>query len=174
MPMLGDLKIGQGCRRRELCNLRWAAVDLEKRVIHIVNVAEAGEVTKSRKNRTVPMHSVVSDLLTRLWADVPKMVVAGQVAPKSLYAFTWSGGAPFKPDWVTHAFARQVKKARIAHCTMYDLRRNFSTIAQRAGVDKYTVENLGGWSVVSVVERHYTGDVSAVHRKAMDRIAGIA
>ena len=29
----------------------------------------------------------------------------------------------------------------------------------------------GGWSVVSVVEKHYTGDVSAAHRRAVTRIA---
>ena len=102
------------------------------------------------------------------------MVVAGQVVPKPVYVFTWPNGDAYKPNWVTQAFARLVKKAGIAHCTMHDLRRSFSTIAQRAGVDKYTVKDLGGWSVVSVVERHYTGDVSSVHREAMDRIAGIA
>ena len=62
----------------------------------------------------------------------------------------------------------------IAHCTLHDLRRSFSTIAQRRGVDKYTVKDLGGWSVVSVVEKHYTGDVSEVHRAAMRKIAGTA
>jgi len=72
---------------------------------------------------------------------------------------------------VTHEFARLVKRAGTAHCTPHDLRRSFSTLAQRAGVDKYTVKDLGGWSVVSVVEKHYTGDVSEAHRRAMKRIA---
>ena len=58
--------------------------------------------------------------------------------------------------------------------SLHDLRRSFSTLAQRAGVDKYTVKDLGDWSVVSVVEKHYTGDVQEVHRRAMDRIAGTA
>ena len=62
----------------------------------------------------------------------------------------------------------------IASCTLHDLRRLLSTLAQRAGVDKYTVKDLGGWSEVSVVERHYTGDVSEAHRIAMERIAETA
>ena len=37
--------------------------------------------------------------------------------------------------------------------------------------NEYTVKDLGGWSVVSVVEKHYTGDVSQAHRKAMEQIA---
>jgi hypothetical protein len=36
-----------------------------------------------------------------------------------------------------------------------------------------TVPNLGGWSSATVVQRHYTGDISEVHRKAMDLIAGV-
>ena len=164
----------QGMRRKELCNLRWTAVDLQTRDLHVVNVPEAGEFTKSRKNRTVPMDSRVHQLLAEMWATVPKIVEAGEARPQLPYVFTWPDGTPFKPDWATHAFSRLVKKAKVKHCTLHDLRRSFSTIAQRAGVDKYTVKDLGGWSVVSVVERHYTGDVSGVHRKAMDRIAGVA
>jgi len=67
-----------------------------------------------------------------------------------------------------------VALAGIAHCALHDLRRSFSTLAQRAGVDRYTVKDLGGWSVVSVVEKHYTGDVSEAHRRAMAKIAETA
>jgi integrase len=72
---------------------------------------------------------------------------------------------------LTHEFARVVKRAGVTHCTLHDMRRSFSTLAQRAGVDKYTVKDLGGWSVVSVVEKHYTGDLLDVQRKAMQKIA---
>jgi hypothetical protein len=51
------------------------------------------------------------------------------------------------------------------------MRRSFSTPAQRKGVDKYMVKDLGGWSAVSVVERHYTGEAPEAVQKAMDRIA---
>jgi integrase len=80
---------------------------------------------------------------------------------------------PIKPNWLTREFGRLVKKAGIAACTIHDLRRSWSTLAQRAGIDRFTVKDLGGWSSVSVVERHYTGDVSVTHRRAMDKIAGV-
>jgi integrase len=75
---------------------------------------------------------------------------------------------------LTHEFGRVVKRAGITHYTLHDLRGSFSTLAQRAGVDKYTVKDLGGWSVVSVVEKHYTGDLLEVQRKAMQQIAKTA
>ena len=88
--------------------------------------------------------------------------------------FGWPNGTQYKADWVTREFSRLVRKAGVDHCTLHDLRRSFSTLARRTGLDRYTVKDLGGWSVVSVVERHYTGDVSEVHRKAMQKIAGTA
>ncbi|MBT3199119.1 MAG: tyrosine-type recombinase/integrase [Phycisphaerales bacterium] len=80
-------------------------------------------------------------------------------------------GRPFKPDWVTHEFVRLRKRTTVAHCTFHDLRRSFSTLAQRRGVDRNIVKDLGGWSVVSVLEKHYTGEMFEAHRRAMDMIA---
>ncbi len=37
-------------------------------------------------------------------------------------------------------------------------------------MDKHTVKDLGSWSCVSVVERHYTGDISDANRAAMIKI----
>ena len=42
------------------------------------------------------------------------------------------------------------------------------------GQTRCTVKDLGRWSVVSVVEKHYTGDVLEVHRRPMQKIAGSA
>ena len=54
------------------------------------------------------------------------------------------------------------------------LKKPKSLLTGCVGVDKYTVKDLGGWSVVSVVENHFTGDVSEVHRRAMELIANSA
>ena len=172
----GLLVVGyrQGLRRKELVNLRWSAVDLERRVLHVVNVIEAGELTKSRKNRSLPMHPAAHDVLSEMWAQTPKKLEGGTVHPMGPHVFTWPNGKPLKLDWVSREFARLASKAAIPPCTLHDLRRSFSTLAQRAGVDKYTVKDLGGWSEVSVVEKHYTGEVADVYRRAMDRIAGTA
>lgn len=161
----------QGLRRTELVNLRWHAIDLDNEAVHVVNVIEAGELTKSRRNRTVPMHPAVHVALSRLYKATPKVVKDGKAATKSVYVFTWPDGRPYTVHWVSHEFRRLVKKAGIGYCTLHDLRRSFATLAQRVGVDKYTVKDLGGWSTVSVVEGYYTGDVKEAHRKAMKKIA---
>ena len=79
-----------------------------------------------------------------------------------------------KNDWVSRRFREVRETARAPYCTIHDLRPSWSTLAQRAGIDKVTVKDLGGWSEVSVVERHYTGGVSKVHRRPMKRLAEAA
>ncbi len=80
-------------------------------------------------------------------------------------------GQAFRRDWITHWFNGLVKDAGIPYCSLHDLRRSFSTLCQRAGIDRHIVKDLGGWSCVAVVERHYTGDIAPIHRQAMARVA---
>lgn len=66
-----------------------------------------------------------------------------------------------------------VEGTKISHCALHDLRRSWSTIMQRSGIDRSTVKEMGGWSSITVVERHYTGEVPEVHQQAMERVAAI-
>jgi integrase len=160
----------QGLRRNEATRLRWFAVDLEGGVLHVLNNAEAAEFTKSRKNRTLPMHPTVKRELKALRKDIPTVVKDGRAEPKYPHLFTWPDGSPYLGDWVSHEFSRIAERAKV-DCTFHDLRRSFSTLAQRAGVDRNVIRDLGGWSSVKVLERHYLGEIPTVHKQAMQRIA---
>jgi integrase len=160
----------EGLRRNELINLRWAAVDFEASLLRVVNIASEGELTKSRKNRVIPLHPKAKQALADLYAETPKRIESGRVVTTIPHAFTWPNGQTYKPDWVTRSFKALVKKAGIVYCTPHDLRRSFSTIAQRAGVDRSIVKDLGGWSEISVLEKHYTGEMQEAHQRAMDMI----
>ena len=164
----------QGLRRGELVQLRWDAVDLESGILHVVNVPKAGELTKSRKNRSLPPHPRAREAMQGLWAKTPKKIDNGQAVSAHTYVFCWPNGEPFKHGWASRQFTDLVGKAKIAPCSLHDCRRSFSTLAQRAGIDRNTVKDLGGWSALSVVEKHYTGEVPEVFERAMAQIAKAA
>lgn len=109
-----------------------------------------------------------------MYDQTPKRIDGQRIVPKFSHVFTWPDGKRYKGDWVTRTFTALAKKAGVRYCTPHDLRRSFSTIAQRAGVDRSIVKDLGGWSDISTLERHYTGDISEAHRRAMERIAQTA
>ncbi|MCX5653331.1 MAG: hypothetical protein NTY65_01570 [Planctomycetota bacterium] len=75
-------------------------------------------------------------------------------------------------------FAQQVKacdnptlKALLEVGYRQGLRRNELVNLRWVAVDWNLVRDLGGWSSVTVVERHYTGDVAQAYRQAMDLVA---
>ena len=166
----------QGLRRTELCNLRWQGpngeplVDLENDVLRVINRPEAGELTKNRRNRAIPLHPEAGEALQSLWDKTDKAISGGREVPKHPHVFARPDGQPYKADWLSREFRAVVVRAGVKPCTAHDLRRSFSTLAQRAGVDKYTVKDMGGWSSVAVVEKHYTGEIDQVYREAMAKI----
>ncbi len=144
----------QGLRRSEACNMRWAQIRFQPNVVVVLNLPGAGELTKSRKNRTVPLRRSARTALWRLRQS--KLALDHSIDG---HVFTRPAGQPWNPDTVGARFANLVKRLGIAKCGLHDLRRSFSTLLQRRGVDVGTVMLLGGWSSVDVVRRHYTGDL---------------
>jgi len=168
MSVLLTVAYYQGLRRRELIQLHWDDVNLRARELRVVNRTSTGELTKSRKNRVLPMRAAVRDALAS-WLDmVPKVAEGRRYRPKFAHVLTWPDGRPLGPTWVSRAFRALVEASGVSPCTLHDFRRSWSTLAQRAGVNPAIVQELGGWSALSVVRAHYTGDVSAAHRQATD------
>ena len=60
-----------------------------------------------------------------------------------------------------------LRRAGIPYHSLHDLRRSIACLAQRAGIDEAIVKDLGEWSTIGVVEKHYTGEVPEVSRRAM-------
>ena len=133
---------------------------------------EDDELTKSRRNRALPLHIEAHTALSELWDKARKIIRDGQAQPRCAYVFCHAGGMRYSPDWIDRELKPTRLRARVRDCTIHDLRRSFSTLAQRAGVDPHVVQALGGWSTVGVVKEHSTGDVSEAHRSAMDKIEG--
>lgn len=106
-------------------------MDFDRDVVTATNVPEAGEYTKSRKIRAVPMTEAVKSVLAALHAKVPKVLDRGMYLPRHPHCFSWPDGRQFKTAWVGRRFGALVEAAGIPHCTIHDLRRSFSTLAQR-------------------------------------------
>lgn len=174
--MAGILILGwyMGLRRREACQLRWEAVDLPRRQLYVQNYLTTGqpaELTKNRRLRVTPLRSAAYNWLAARWDRVPKQIENGQIRARIPTVFAWpENGRPVQRHWLSHHMARLVAAARIPPATYHDLRRSFSTLAQRAGIDAETVRQLGGWSNLEVVRRHYTGEIVEPLRAAIEKL----
>lgn len=121
-----------GMRRSEIINLKWTEVDLNNKIIHITNTTNFN--TKNKKDRFVPMHPVVFELLSSLY---PKRI--------SDYALPKSNGFPFSKDVITAQFKISARAAKLDHrIHFHSLRHSFASNLVRKGAPLIVVKELLG------------------------------
>jgi len=132
------LALDTGLRLNELFGLKWSQVDLEKGVI------STGTVTKSGRNRVVPVPARSAQILRSLkrYPDVPYVLVNPDTQTRFVTMQTALRGAR--------------RRAGIAHVTWHDLRRTAGCRwLQKDGRTLAEVSMLLGHSSVLVTEKSY-------------------
>ncbi|QDX82073.1 integrase [Denitratisoma sp. DHT3] len=131
VPML----ILTGARRREVLDLRWEDLDLERRQWRI-------PLTKAGKPRHVPLSSGVLQVL----AAVPRLEDCPWVFPSP------KTGRPFVSVFYSWDSAR--RKAGLADVRIHDLRHSFASFLVNAGRSLYEVQKILGHTQVRTTQRY--------------------
>jgi hypothetical protein len=116
---------------------------------------------KSGKTRTVPLNSVLRGTLS----DLRQRAHVG-----AEHVFCRPGGeGPYRS--IRTAFVTACRRARLKDVTPHVLRHTFASRLAMVGVDPRTIQELGGWASLAMVQR-YT-HLSPTHKaEAVERIAG--
>jgi len=136
----------------EALSLTWEGVDLKRRTLTV-----RGTHSKTSKTRTVPINSVLLHALQSL-----RMGRSG--GPIFV-----NGGEPLKS--VRTAFDTARKKAGLGEdVTPHVMRHTFASRLVMEGVDLRTVQDLGGWSDLKMVQRYSHVDPRRT-AEAVERLA---
>jgi integrase len=165
-----------GCRRGELCGLKWGDVDRDRMVLHVRRAAkraDGGEKmigpTKTHATRKLSIDQVTLSVLDEHFARATDWARAADVVSgEDGYVLTWdpSGTTPANPDVITTKFARLTDKAGIPQVRFHDLRHAVATTLLGEGTDVATVAmRLGHASPVTTM-RVYAHVLEANDRKA--------
>lgn len=131
--------------------LRWNSVDLKRRLL-TVEAAYA----KSGQTRTIPLNTVVTEAVQKL-----KEKVQGE------YVFAKPDGSPYRS--IRTAFENACQRAKLQNVTLHTLRHTFASRLAMSGVDLRTIQELGGWSNLEMVQRY--SHLSPSHKaEAVERI----
>lgn len=126
--------LNTGCRRREMLELQWRCVDLERRVAWL----DPG-TTKNGDGRGIPLNRE---------AVLALRDVQGQ---HRHYCFTYRG----RPlGEVGEAFQRALKRAGIEHFRFHDLRHTWASWHVQSGTSLQQLMELGGWKSYEMVLRY--------------------
>ncbi len=127
-----------GLRSSEIISLEWNAIDLDRRLIHVQNTATF--VTKSMKNRVVPMNDTIFALLHGLNRR------EGRV-------FLKSDGRPWARDVVTRWFRYYADLAGLdKRVHFHTLRHTFASWLVQKGTNLYEIKEMLGHASISTTE----------------------
>lgn len=131
-----------GCRLSEAVYLRWENVNLEER---LVTIGGADFVTKTRKQRTIPVCDELHILLKRL-KDRERGV-------QGLYVFQREDGGHYSRDFVSKSFKKTIRRLKLSDTLhFHNLRHSFASKLVQSGVNLYTVKDLLGHASVKTTE----------------------
>jgi integrase len=133
---LVTVAIYSGPRRGELLKLRWSNVDFD---LNTINFTE----TKTNKDRSVPMDTIVRDALLKL----------REQAGSAEYVFTNPDTGTRYTD-IKKSFSAACREAGITNFTFHDLRHTFGTRLADAGVDVVKIKELMGHSSIVTTMRY--------------------
>ncbi len=139
----------------EALALKWRDVDLHRKLLSV-----PAAYAKSGKTRTIPLNSRAVSALERLKAGA-----------LSEYVFHDKVGEPYY-SMLDKPFAAALKAAGLANTgiTPHVMRHTFASRLVMAGVDLRTVQELGGWSDLSLVQRY--SHLAPLHKsQAVEKIA---
>ncbi len=141
-----------GSIKSEALTLKWDSVDLKRGL-----VAVEAAYAKNGRTRSIPLNSTVSEALKVLRSTATSESV-----------FVNEDGKPY--NCVGSIFKRACSRANLTGVTPHTLRHTFASRLVMAGVDLRTVQELGGWQTLAMVERY--AHLSPAHKaQAVERIA---
>jgi integrase len=164
-----------GCRRGELCGLRWSDIDLDMCTITVRrSISDAGgkvsvKGTKTHQARRLTLDPATLEVLQRHLSLVEVRAIAAETT-LSENAYVWSqvldGSAPYRPDRVTGTFRNLTERIDMAHVTFHTLRHFSATALAGTGVSVRTIAGRLGHSNPNLTLRTYAHFLEAADREA--------
>ena len=179
-----------GCRRGEALGLRWADVDLDRRLASIrqsvIPLTKSGGKgrearilprTKTDKSRTIELDASTVTILRRWKArqSEERLLVGPDYVDNDLI-FCRPDGLPYHPEAFSKTFDRRLRQARFAEIPtirMHDLRHTWATLALVAGVDIKIVSERLGHSSPMVTWTIYQHVVAGMQTGAAEKVAAL-
>ena len=160
------LAVYYALRRGEILGIRWSDIDFERNIVYIKNTrVRVGEpVEKSPKNKAslapMPLMPNVKDYLLVLKKQQAAYAKAfGKQYHHNDYICKWQDGRPFEYKYVNSVLGRVLKKNKLPHRTLHELRHSTASLLRAQG---FSLQEIQSWL------RH--GDIKSTMRYAHDDI----
>jgi integrase len=169
--------LGSGLRIGELVWLRWRNVDLERRLVRVVEFASAlgyELVESSGKSRDAVRTVDVDDHLVGVLESQRKLqaeeaaTVAGY--EETDYVFTKPTGGYYHPQWISRTLATETERAGLPRLTAHGLRHTSATLMLASGVPPKVAAERLGHADATLFSNLYSHVTPTMQRQAAEQI----
>lgn len=177
--MIIHLLMITGCRRGEVCGLRWDRVNWEDSSIRIdttlLYTPERGvfaDTTKTGAQRTIKLPKETMELLRRyrLWQLETKLA-CGDRWEDTPYVFTGEFGGHMAPDTLSGYLSRFEKKYDLPHIHAHKFRHSMASVLYFSGADPVSISKRLGHAQVSTTQNIYSHLIEQADTQSAERIA---
>jgi integrase len=166
--------LATGCRRGEVCGLKWEAIDFERRVAIIresryqVKGTVAQKCVKEERIREIPLNETATLALRAEYARQGEWArVADDAWVDTDFVFTDQLGSALSPMKLTNAFGRVGRRAKLPTTRLHDLRHTNATFILSAGGNPVAASKILGHSEEGTTLRIYGHVIGLDERRAM-------
>ena len=168
-----------GLRRSEVLGLKWDSIDFDNRCLTIrhtvckmLTTVEKDTTKTQSSHRSFPLTDEAYDIFQNAKAqEAINRRQFGREYHESDYVFKWPDGTPFSPDYVTHHFAKVLKKHNLPHIRFHELRHSCASLLLNQGFGLKDVQEWMGHSDIQTTANIY-GHLDTARKQALaDRLS---
>lgn len=170
-----------GMRRGEAVGLRWSDVDLDagrlrvvQTIIQVRSKVTVGEPKTARGRRPIALDAgTVAVLREHRKRSLEERMLVGPDFDDQGLVFHHPDGSSLKPDAVSAAFVRRVRKAGLPRLTLKGLRHTWATLALERGIHPRVVQERLGHSTIAITLGIYSHVAPTLHDEAAELIGNL-
>lgn len=154
LKVIVSFAINTGMRKEEVLSLQWSQVDLESRVVILVQ-------TKNKEKRTIPLNQAAFEVLQGREKD----------KKRSAYVFPSERGTKLDGHNLSRAYRKAREDAGILDIRVHDLRHTAGSRMAQSGVDIYTISKVLGHKTLAMAMRYSHHNVESLRHgvEALDK-----
>jgi integrase len=169
-----------GLRRSELLGLQWDSIDFERKTMTIrhtvskVTEVVAKDKTKNASSRrSFPLTAEAEAIFRRAKElEQQNRAAFGREYQENSYIFKWPDGHPYSPDYISHHFAKVLKKHGLPHIRFHELRHSCASMLLDMGFTLKDVQEWLGHSDIKMTANIYAHLDTARKNTIADSLAG--
>ena len=169
-----------GLRRSELLGLQWDSIDFERKTMTIrhtvskVTEVVAKDKTKNASSRrSFPLTAEAEAIFHRAKElEQQNRAAFGREYQENSYIFKWPDGHPYSPDYISHHFAKVLKKQGLPHIRFHELRHSCASLLIDMGFTLKDVQEWLGHSDIKMTANIYAHLDTARKNTIADSLAG--